>query len=105
MNNHELEEWKERLVAQKASGLTVKQWCKKNNVTNYKYYYWYKIINDSKDKLTKASPITFGEVNLCAPVTISSGIKISYQSVEISLYNKNDVGLAVAVINELQRIC
>ena len=53
MNDNELEEWRERLTDQKANGLIVPQLCKKNNITKYKYYYWYKRIKSSKPKSTK----------------------------------------------------
>ena len=33
MNDNELESWKERLTDQKPTGLTVPQWCEKNNIT------------------------------------------------------------------------
>ena len=35
-----LTEWAARFVEQKASGLTVKQWCEQNNYTIHTYNYW-----------------------------------------------------------------
>ena len=106
MNNHELDIWKERFIAQKASGLTVLQWCEENNITRHTYYYWYKQIKGSRPKLAKVPPPIFGEVNLQhAPKVESWGIKLSFKSVEISLLNKADIELAVAVIHELQKTC
>jgi len=105
MNDNELDIWKEHFIAQKASGLTVLKWCKKNNITKHTYYYWYKQVKGSKPKVTKVSPPSFGEVNLHKPTVVSSGIKLSFKSVEISLLNKADIELAVAVIQELQKTC
>ena len=35
-----LSEWTTRFADQKASGLTVKQWCEQNNYTIHTYNYW-----------------------------------------------------------------
>ena len=35
-----LNEWASRFADQKASGLSVTQWCKENNLSQYKYFYW-----------------------------------------------------------------
>lgn len=105
MNDHELDIWKERFIAQKASGLTVLKWCEENNITKHTYYYWYRQIKGPKLKSVKVPPPTFGEVNLHLTKVESSGIKLSFKSVEISLLNKADIELAVAVIHELQKTC
>ena len=105
MNDHELNIWKERFTTQKASGLTVLEWCKKNNITKHTYYNWYKQIRGSKPKSAKVPSPTFGEVHLHLPKVESSGIKLSFKNVEICLLNKADLELAVAVIHELQKKC
>lgn len=35
-----LAEWAARFSEQKASGLTIRQWCEQNNVSIHKYNYW-----------------------------------------------------------------
>ena len=35
-----LNEWSIRIAEQKASGLTIHQWCEQNNVSFHKYNYW-----------------------------------------------------------------
>ena len=35
-----LTEWAARISEQKASGLTIRQWCEQNNISIYKYNYW-----------------------------------------------------------------
>jgi len=39
-----LNEWAIKFADQKASGLTVKQWCKENNLSIHKYNYWKHLI-------------------------------------------------------------
>nr|WP_177298318.1 hypothetical protein [uncultured Blautia sp.] len=41
-----LNEWAQRFVDQKASGLTVKQWCEDNNFTIYAYNYWKRVFKE-----------------------------------------------------------
>ena len=46
MNSHRtlhqalLNEWASRFADQKASGLTVRDWCSQNNLSTHKYNYW-----------------------------------------------------------------
>lgn len=45
-----LNEWINKLADQKASGLTVKEWCKQNNFTIYTYNYWKHLIKEEAAK-------------------------------------------------------
>lgn len=39
-------EWKERILAQRSSGLSVHQWCEKTGEKQANYYYWLKVIRN-----------------------------------------------------------
>lgn len=41
-----LNEWASRFADHKASGLSVAQWCKENNLSQYKYFYWKRQLKD-----------------------------------------------------------
>ena len=41
-----LNEWATRFADHKASGLSVAQWCKENNMSQYKYFYWKRQLKD-----------------------------------------------------------
>ena len=41
-----LNEWAARLADQKASGLSVSEWCRQNNLSQYKYFYWKRQLKD-----------------------------------------------------------
>ena len=41
-----LNEWATRFADHKASGLSVAQWCKENNLSQYKYFYWKRQLKD-----------------------------------------------------------
>ena len=39
-------EWKERILAQRNSGQSVRQWCENNGEKETTYYYWLKVIRN-----------------------------------------------------------
>lgn len=41
-----LNEWAARLADQKASGLSVSEWCRQNNLSQYKYFYWKRLLKE-----------------------------------------------------------
>ena len=46
IHQRHLNEWAARFADQKASGLTVKQWCEQNNFTIHTYNYWKHILKE-----------------------------------------------------------
>ena len=86
MIEHEmrLEEWSQRIIRQKESGLTVKQWCTVNNVTTHTYYYWLKKLKcrafETQDALNEPVfaplPVSLesNPINLGEKVTIKSAV-------------------------------
>lgn len=46
LHQAKLNDWASRFADQKASGLSVTDWCKQNNLTEYKYYYWKKLLKE-----------------------------------------------------------
>ena len=51
-----VEEWAERIAAQQRSGITVKQFCKEEGLTEYSFYSWRK-------RLQKKEPVRFALVD------------------------------------------
>ena len=41
-----LQEWTVRFAEQKASGLTVRQWCEQNNLSFHTYNYWKHLLKE-----------------------------------------------------------
>lgn len=46
LHQAKLNEWISRFADQKASGLTVVEWCKQNNLSEYKYFYWKRLLKE-----------------------------------------------------------
>ena len=52
LHQAKLAEWAARFVDQKASGLTVRQWCEQNNVSFHAYHYWkHQLKEEAADQL------------------------------------------------------
>ena len=65
-----LNEWAARFADQKASGLTVKQWCEQNNFTIHTYNYWKHILKEEivSKALPDIVPLTLSEGTASLPV-------------------------------------
>ena len=49
-----LKEWASKFVDQKSSGLSVTEWCRQNNLSKYKFFYWKRLLKD--EALSQALP-------------------------------------------------
>jgi len=49
-----LNEWVSRIANQQASGLTVAEWCRRNEVSRNSYFYWKRQMKD--ELITQALP-------------------------------------------------
>ena len=65
-----LSEWTTRFADQKASGLTVKQWCEQNGFTIHTYNYWKHILKEEvvNKALPDIVPLTLPETTPSLPV-------------------------------------
>jgi hypothetical protein len=55
-----VDEWTERVAAQQRSGISVKQFCKEQGLTEYSFYAW-------RRRLQKKEPVRFALVDRGAP--------------------------------------
>ena len=46
-----LQEWAARFADQKASGLTIKQWCEQNHFSIHTYNYWKRLLKEVVDQM------------------------------------------------------
>lgn len=72
-----LNEWASRFSDQKASGLTVKQWCEQNNFSIHTYNYWKHVLKEefASQVLPDIVPIAISEPK--APIVPTSSFNSS----------------------------
>jgi hypothetical protein len=46
LHQAKLNEWAVRFAEQKASGLSVTEWCRQNNLSQYKFFYWKRLLKE-----------------------------------------------------------
>ncbi len=104
-----LAKWNNLFLEQKSSGLTIKEWCSRNDVSIHAYYYWKRIAKEEYVKSfipdivplpVSADPIpdTFSTVessqaehelyNLCnfsEPLSLNSAISISTRDIRMEI--------------------
>jgi hypothetical protein len=98
--------WKNKFKEKEASGLSVNAWCKKNNISKYTYYNWYKKVSSSQQELATK---LFVEI----PTTVSSGsqdkvdpvVSISWKGFSFQLNDKESIPLLTALMKELVDEC
>lgn len=98
--------WKQRINEQKISGMTIPEWCEKNQLSLHAYYYWRKVIRNHKVDPTISPKTEFVEVqkNEKAPAS-SCGVILTWNDISIQISSKQDAFLAAEVLRALQSSC
>lgn len=83
-----LSEWTTRFADQKASGLTVKQWCEQNGFTIHTYNYWKHILKEEvvNKALPDIVPLTLPDATPSLPVAQTPTSVLPF----LSIYNQSD---------------
>ena len=79
-----LQEWTVRFADQKASGLTVRQWCEQNNLSFHTYNYWKHLLKE--EVVEQALPDI---VPLSLPVLSDSGSSLETATPDIRSIRAN----------------
>ena len=100
-----LNEWVSRIKEQKASGLSVSEWCRQNNLSKDKYFYWKRqikneVVEQSLPDIvpmaipsaasqlasySTASPVGFENCTSCATFTPTSNARILINGISIEI--------------------
>ncbi len=69
LHQAKLNEWASRFADQKSSSLTVAEWCKQNNLSEHKFYYWKRQLKEEaiEQALPEIIPLAMPPVQ--SPVT------------------------------------
>jgi hypothetical protein len=79
------QQWEEKIIAQKNSGVSIAEWCRQNEIANHVFYYWKrKLFPEPTVTLSSFTEVPFEKGSQCLKAG-DSGIKIEYQDVRIYL--------------------
>ena len=76
-----LEKWNAAICAQKASGLTIKEWCEQNGINSNTYYYYLRRIRDAM--LESSGPCPYTSMH---PENASGSLRDYFSTTKASLY-------------------
>ena len=91
------EEWKEQVQSQIKSGLTVKEWCRQNNVNAKTYYYHLRRV---REKLCDEQEHSVVPINV-PELKVSSKIHIEKNGLGITLPSDISTQTLKALVHEL----
>ena len=91
------DEWQEQVNSQITSGLTVKEWCRQNNVNAKTYYYHLRRV---REKLCDEQEHLVVPVNV-PELTASSKIHIEKNGLSITLPSDISIQTLTALVHEL----
>lgn len=96
--------WKQTIADCKASGLSARQWCEKNNINLSTYKYWLTRVNKQKNS---ATDICWAEMKI--PETVrhsgSTSITIRYDNFVLDIHQNTDLQLLAVVLKTLRSSC
>jgi hypothetical protein len=101
--------WEQRINERTRSRMTIEQWCKKNEISVHKYYYWnHRIIENQKsDKETafaEITPIFSSTEDTISKSAKSDDFQIFFKNMQVTVpANFNQISLAglMKVLQEL----
>ena len=109
--------WLERIRACKSSGLSVKEWCKQNGLTDKNYYYWMrKIKREAFETLQEQASVeeipfqektVFSKISLPVSYTESTGTAaiLHINGIRIEIQNGASANTIHALLSTVQTLC
>ncbi len=95
-------QWKENIINQQQSGLSIAAWCRQNNIQDYTFYYWQTKLFP-KETLKRSSFTELPENNLNKFKQCEPKILIDYHRVHFQLDSNSDATLKL-ILNELKEL-
>ena len=100
-DEYRLQEWSQIIQAGQNSGLSKREFCRQNGISERQYYYWLKKLRETVAET--ASPHL---VHLEAPVPQSEGIlRIQIGQADLRLPVNTDAEAVAAILRALYRLC
>ena len=100
-DEYRLQEWSQIIQAGQNSGLSKRELCRQNGISERQYYYWLKKLRETVAE-TASPPL----VHLEAPVPQSEGIlQIQIGQADLRLPVNTDAEAVAAILRALQQLC
>lgn len=108
--------WAERIQECHASGMTVKDWCESQGISDKTYYYWFrklkqetfdKLPEEQRVKLLEKSRTVFSEVKrpVCISNSPDTAVSVFKNDIRIDIKNNADATTVKMVLDLLGQIC
>lgn len=92
------QQWKENILKQQKSGLSIARWCRENNLAVHNYFYWRK-------KIIPKFPLTRSDFIELAEETSITGITIEYKNIRVHIdkqFSASALKTCLEVIKEIK---
>ena len=100
-----LENWTARIIACRSSGMTVRDWCQENGLSEKTYYYWQRrLFQTLSEQQQVIQQPAFAEITPTPNVRPSSGVAVTIRipGVEAEIYNGADAATVETVLRILK---
>ena len=99
-----LENWTTRIMACRSSGMTVRAWCRENELSEKTYYYWQRRLFQTLSEQQAIWQPAFAEITPMPNVRPSGGVAITVRiaGAEAEIYNGADAATVETVLRILK---
>ena len=99
-----LANWTARIAACRGSGMTVREWCRENGLSEKTYYYWQRRLFDTLSQQRKAIQPTFAEITPSTRGRLDSCIAVTVRvsGVEADIHAGADAATVETVLRVLK---
>ena len=108
MNDNQIKSqfWRERLEAQKSSGLSIHTWCLENQIPQSQFFYWKRKFNREVPEQPQFAEICFSDQeNDMTHEENNYVCRVSYKGMEVAVSSLATVSQITDLITALRRSC
>lgn len=107
--NENLLLWEDRINERIRSGITIEEWCKKNEISKHKYHYWKHRISkkqksDNEITFAEITPIVSKTENAVSNSAKADDFQLFYKSIQVTVpsnFNQDSLAGLMKVLQEL----
>lgn len=98
-----LEKWTSRIMACRSSGMTIRAWCRENQVPEKSYYYWQRQLFETVSRQNHFVQPAFAEITpLQAKQAAVPAVTVRCSGMEADIYSGADAATIEAVLRVLK---